>query len=168
MKTWKIWLITIPVLLVMVGATIVAWLWQNLSTNWIPEERAAQYVLDHTPINRIETYNVFTASGLEDVFKGKDTFDNEWYAFYIPSSNRVFSIRARDLVSQQQVEGNLLKQNIHSQQCTLGYVTDQASGTLQTSSNVVYEVRGTDTVDSKTTFIYVDATNGHVLWKYVL
>ncbi|GMA60902.1 hypothetical protein NZD89_14810 [Alicyclobacillus fastidiosus] len=166
MRTWKIWAITVPIILVMIACAVLAWLWKNVSTNWAPEQQAAQYVLDHTPMSHIDQYEVFTASGLEDVFEGTDTFGHKWYAFYIPAKHTSYSIAANELVPQSTVEQSLLKDNIHTQTCTIGYVTGEASGTLHANADVVYEIRGSSL--GKTTFVYVDATNGHILWRYQL
>jgi uncharacterized protein YpmB len=166
MRTWRVWLITIPFICLMVLAAIVVALWNNLSSNWNQETYAAEYVLNHTPLDHLEQYQVFTASGLEDVFSGKDTFNHQWYSFYIPSEKRAYSIPASRLINEKVVESNLAKLNIYTNVCHIGYVTNQASNTLKTANKVVYECQGT--TKGKTTFAYVDAANGQLLWKYVL
>ncbi|GEO27102.1 hypothetical protein AAC03nite_28870 [Alicyclobacillus acidoterrestris] len=168
MKTWKIWAITVPIILLMLCCAVIAWLWQNVSTNWAPEEQAAQYVLNHTPIDHIDSYQVFTASGLEDVFLGTDTFGHKWYAFYIPAKHTAYSVGVDQLVSAKKVEQSLLQDNIHTDTYSIGYVTGEASKALsaESSTNVVYEVRGRE--NGKAIFVYVDATSGHILWRYQL
>lgn len=166
MRTWKIWLMTIPLLLLMICAALVVWLWRNFSTNWGPETSSAQYVLDHTPLDHLQSYHVFTASGLQDVFEGTDALGREWYAFYSPQQATAYSVPARVIEPMKRIEAEATKLGIQSQQPTLGYITANAKNTLSTTSNVVYEVEGVK--NGKTTFVYLDAANGRVLWQYQL
>lgn len=166
MNTWKVWAITVPILLLMIAFAVLLWLWNNVSSNWNPETESAQYVLNHTPIRHLQSYRVFTASGIEDVFRGTDVFDHEWYAFYVPSKHTAYSVKEAALLKPQIIESNLKSQHISVNSLSVGYVTDAASETLKPANNVVYEVRGSD--GSSTTYVYVDATTGKVLWKYVL
>lgn len=161
MKTWKVWAITAPILALLILFGICIWLWNMISTNWGPEEKAAQYVLNHTPINHLESYQVFTASGVEDVFRGTDSFSHEWYAFYIPAQNKAYSFRVGSFVGEQQIQNELSKQNVHISSMTIGYVTDQAANTVKPSSHVIYEISGTKA--GQPTYLYVDARTGDVL-----
>lgn len=163
MRMWKVWLITIPLILAMICAAVCVALWKNMSSYWAAETSAAQYVLDHTPISKLESYQVFTASGVEDVFKGTDTFNHAWYAFYIPTEGTCYSIEANKLVTQKQIADQMSKLHIHTQQCTIGYVTDQSAKFLHPTDDVVFEIHGT--MKGKSTFVYLDAVTGRVLGK---
>lgn len=161
MRTWRVWIITAPILVVMILFGICVWLWNIISTNWGPEQKAAQYVLNHSPINHLQSYQVFTASGVEDVFLGTDTFGHEWYSFYIPAENQAYSFRVGSFVGKQQIETKLSKQSVHIKNMSIGYVTDQAASSLKTSSHVIYEIQGTK--GGNPAYLYVDARTGDVL-----
>lgn len=166
MKAWKIWVVTIPILLLMIAAAICIWLWRNLSTNWEPEKYAAAYVLNHTAIDHLQQYHVFTASGLEDVFEGQDAFGRSLYAFYIPTSQTVYTVPASDVLSAKRIQSTAVKLGLHSVTETLGFVTNEAAPKFGSTHSVVYEVTGVKR--GQTTFVYLDAKNGHVLWQYSL
>lgn len=166
MRNWKAWMITTPFILLMVIASIVVWLWRNLSTNWGPETVAAQYVLNHTPLDHLQSYHVFTASGLQDVFKGTDAFGREWYAFYTAQSPNSYAVPATGIIPVAKVQADVLKLGVQAKTETLGYVLGDASTPFSAKSRVVYEVQGIK--NNKSTFLYLDATTGHVLWQYQL
>ncbi|KRW91456.1 hypothetical protein SD51_08935 [Alicyclobacillus tengchongensis] len=166
MKNWKVWAVTVPAILIMMGAAVVAWLWRNLSTNWAAEQTAAQFVLNHTPIDHLQAYHVFTASGLEDVFQGTDAFHREWYAFYLPTVHESYAVPAANILSPSKVAATAKALGVKLQATSLGYVTAEAADTLPASQHLVYEIKGT--TGSKLTFLYLDAVTGRVLWKYQL
>ncbi|WP_067618464.1 PepSY domain-containing protein [Alicyclobacillus acidiphilus] len=164
MSTWRVWAVTVPLLLILVAAGVAMWLWRNLSSYWSAETAAAQYVLNHTPIDHLQTYQVFTASGVEDVFEGTDAFHQEWYAFYDQNQNEAFVVPTASVLPKSAAVKQARQSGIVPTAETLGYVTSQASGTLHPRDHIVYEVVGT--AGSKLRFVYVDATTGRVLWKY--
>lgn len=164
MSAWRIWAVTVPLIVIMIAVGTVLWLWRNLTSNWSAETSAAQYVLDHSPIDHLQNYEVFTASGLQDVFRGSDAFHQEWYAFYVPQANKAYVVSAKGVIPQSKAAAVASQNGITPDSETLGYVTSAASGVLHPKDHVVYEVVGTK--DEKSMFVYIDAVNGKVLWKY--
>lgn len=166
MKTWKIWSLTIPVILFMIASAICLWLWNDLRSNWQMERVAGRFVLNHTPIQHLQSHTVFTAAALEDVFRGTDAFHREWYGFYFPQAHVAYSILQSRLIKPTLVESNLRAQKIEPLNLGVGYIPDHVSNTLSPKQHIVYEIRGN--FDNHITYVYVDATSGKILWKYVL
>lgn len=166
MKTWKIWAVTIPTMILMVALAVCVWLWNNLKSNWKMETVAAHYVLSHSPIQHLQSHEVFTASSLEDVFRGTDAFHREWYGFYLPQKHVSYSVLQSDLLKPKVIESKLLSQHIQPLKLTVGYIPRDTTSPLKSDHSVVYEVRGK--IRSNVTYVYVDATSGNILWKYVL
>jgi hypothetical protein len=142
-------------------------LWRDLTTEWTIETEAAQYTLDHSPIQHIDRHTVFTASGVEQVFTGTDALGVPWTVFVAGPPWSATAVKSEDLLRPENVIAQALRQGYHVQQCTPGYLNDAVRQSLHVSSFFVYELRAVDTRDQSWD-VLVDAKSGQWVWKYLL
>lgn len=169
MKTLKIWITVVVISIVLALVAIVLALYQNLNSQWLAEQAAAQYALNHSPISHIDSYQVFTGDGMQDVFEGTDIFAHKWYAFVSDDSGAapsIHSVPAAGILSKNKIEAAVKQRHIHPIQITLGYVNAQ-NPAIQTTQSVVWEVYGTN-AKGKHLYEYFDAKTGKLVWQYVL
>ncbi|AEJ43469.1 hypothetical protein TC41_1537 [Alicyclobacillus acidocaldarius subsp. acidocaldarius Tc-4-1] len=153
--------------MVVIGIGVLMYFWNLLSPYWQAEQQAATYVLDHTPLDRLESYSVFTAAGVEDVFRGQDSFGRTWYAFYIPAMRRAFVLPSTSILPADEVKKRALARGIEVQSVTLGYVSsDEEAPSWAKAGTAVYEVMGRS--NGRLAFFYFNATTGQLLWQDVL
>lgn len=163
----KAWLASVPIAVVVIGIGVLAYFWRLLAPYWAAEAQAATYVLNHTPIDRLESYSVFTAAGVEDVFRGEDGFGRSWYAFYVPSLHQAFVLPATAILPQNQVKKLAMARGIEVETISMGYVAEGAGQPSWAKPNTaVYEVMGRS--NGRLTFLYFDAGTGRLLWQYAL
>lgn len=168
MKAWKIW--TGAAIVVVLGAvsTVTAVLWNNVSSEWQVEQNAAQFALNHSPINHITEHSVFTASQAQEVFLGTDAFHRLWYAFVYGSPFTVQSVPAANLLTQTAVDKKVESQHIRPIQDTIGYLNPETQAACNTTATIVWEVYGREGAAGKFVYLFVDARTGKIVWKYVL
>lgn len=168
MKTLKIWLTVIFISIILVLAALVLALYRNLNSQWQAETTAAQYALNHSPISHIDSYQVFTSDGLEDVFTGTDVFSQKWYTFVAESGSQlnVHTVSATDVISKNKVEAAAAARHIHPVRVILGYVGTNNTA-IHVSQAVVWEVYGTNAA-GKHVYEYFDGKTGKFVWQYVL
>ncbi|MBF8377437.1 hypothetical protein IW967_06055 [Alicyclobacillus mali] len=165
-KRRALWML-VPIAVAVIGIGVLTYFWNLLSPYWAAEEKAAAYVLDHTPLDRLKSYSVFTAAGVEDVFQGQDGFGRTWYAFYVPSMGRAFTLPSSAVLSDAAVKRLAAARGLVVQSISLGYVASNPSApTWAKSGTAVYEVMGRS--QGHLTFLYFDATTGRLLWQYSL
>ncbi len=166
MKTWKVWTtILLSVVVLSAGALTVA-VWKNISTEWEYEGTAAQYALNHTPIDHLQTHDVFTGSGDEEVFSGIDTFGRRWFAFLSGTPFTVTSVLADGILTSKQIKTKVMSINhLKVISAHLGYLNYATTALFNTKSKVVWEVYGS--VGNKNEYLYLDAYTGTVIWQPV-
>lgn len=163
----RVWWISVPIAMVVIGIGVLTYFWNLLSPYWAAEQQAATYVLDHTPLDRLESYSVFTAAGVEDVFRGEDGFGRTWYAFYVPTMGRAFVLPATVVLPADEVEKRATARGLEVQSISLGYVaSDEDAPSWAKSGTAVYEVMGRS--NGHLAFLYFNAATGQLLWQYAL
>ncbi|MCL6444250.1 MAG: hypothetical protein K6T83_12485 [Alicyclobacillus sp.] len=167
-KKWKVWLITAGILIILCGAGIGAALWRNLASEWRAEAVTAQFALDHSPLNSILSHQVFTSSGLEEVYDGLDVFHRRWYVFVYGQPLTFTAIPAKGLLSETEVRSRAERiLHVRVQDVTIGYLQPATRSALHTQATVVWEIHG-KTINGKTIYAYLDAGTGQLLWQYLL
>ncbi|SIS96934.1 hypothetical protein [Alicyclobacillus vulcanalis] len=163
----KVWWISVPIATVVIGTGCLMYFWNLLTPYWQAEQRAAEYVLNHTPIDRLESYSVFTADGVEDVFRGQDQFGRSWYAFYVPQLDRSFVLPASAVLPEREIAQRAAAYGMQVESIVLGYVANtNASASWAKAGTAVYEVTGRS--HGHLAFLYFNASTGQLLWKYAL
>ncbi|MCL6598646.1 MAG: hypothetical protein K6T81_07890 [Alicyclobacillus macrosporangiidus] len=169
MSAWKIWLTT-AVLVVLLGtAALFFAVWNNIDSEWRQETAAAQYALDHSPIDRIDGHDLFTGAGVQEVFTGKDVFGRRWYAFVMPAPRGeaapfvVKSVQADEVMPANEIARRVAKDHLRVTSAHVGYVDPQSASAFHADSGVVWEVEATDTGDHRI-FLYYDGRSGNLLW----
>ncbi|MCL6547997.1 MAG: hypothetical protein K6T30_03710 [Alicyclobacillus sp.] len=176
MKTWKVWIwVGAAVAGLAVFALLLA-LWNNLNSEWTVETQAAQLTLDHSPIDRIESHQVFTAAGVEEVFYGTDAFGRPWYAFVHGTPPVVSYLPAAEVETDREVRAKAAQLGIRPLAVTIGYLNGTAQAAFRTQANVVWEVYGKD-AEGHRVWAYFDAVSGRLIgrplqiqpasWKHV-
>lgn len=168
MKAWKVWTTIASVIVLGTAVGITTALWNNISSEWQVESNAAQYALNHSPIDHILTHSVFTGSQAQEVFFGTDAFKRPWYAFVYGSPFTIESVPATGLLTKAAVNKQMTNQKIQPLQDALGYLNPDTQAALNTTSTVVWEVYGRQTSSGKFMYVYVNAQTGAIVWKYVL
>lgn len=159
MKPWKVWTLSGVVVAVGTVGALTAALWRNVSSEWVVEQNAAQYALDHSPIDQIKAHSIFTASQAQEVFFGTDVFKRPWYAFVYGSPFIVQSVPVTGIMPETEVVTKARSQNIQPISVSIGYLNAEAQQACHTSSTVVWEVYGKLT-SGKTVYLYLDAYTG--------
>ena len=168
MKSWKIWTGTVAVVFVAAVSALTAAVWNNVSSEWAVEQNAAQFALNHSPINHIAVHSVFTASQAQEVFLGTDSFHRPWYVFVYGSPFSVQSVAAQNLLTKAVVNKKMEEQQIHPIRDSIGFLNPETQAACHTSATVVWEVYGREVKSGKLVYVYVDAHTGSSVWKYVL
>jgi uncharacterized protein YpmB len=168
MATWRIWFWSTFAVLVLGAVALLSAIWNNLSSAWDIEARAAQVALDQSPLDHIQAHDVFTADGVQEVFEGVDAFGRKWYAFVYGSPFVVQAVPDSALTAKDRVLKSAMQQlHIHPREIHLGYLDDNQQARFHTTTDVVYEVVG-DTPSGNTEYVYFDARTGKFIWKYML
>lgn len=163
----RLWWTSVPIAMVVIGIAVLAYFWRLESPYWTAEQQAAMYVLNHTPLDRLESYSVFTAAGVEDVFRGEDEFGRTWFAFYIPSMQRAFVVPASAVLPESEIQQRARAWGLQVESVSLGYVANGADApTWGKSVTAVYEVMGR--LNGHLAFLYFNAATGQLLWRYTL
>ncbi|MDI9260745.1 hypothetical protein [Alicyclobacillus sendaiensis] len=158
---------SVPIAMVVIGIGVLTYLWNLLTPYWAAEQKAAAYVLNHTPLDRLESYSVFTAAGVEDVFRGEDSFGRTWYAFYIPAMQRAFVLPSTAVLASGEVKKRAASRGLEVQSITLGYVaSEEGAPSWAKSGTAVYEVMGR--LNGRLAFLYFNAKTGQLLWQNAL
>jgi hypothetical protein len=166
MKSWQIWTTVCVCIGILGSGALTAAVWNNISSEWDYEGAAAQYALNHTPIDKLVAHDVFTASGDEEVFSGQDTFGRNWYAFVSGMPFVASSVPAQGILTRQQTEAKVVKKyQMRVRSLHLGYLNDATSSLLHTKSQIVWEVYGS--VGNRNEYLYLDAYSGTVIWQPV-
>lgn len=159
MKAWKVWTVSGAVVMVGAIAALTAALWENVSSEWMVEQNAAQFALDHSPIDHIKSHSIFTASEAQEVFFGTDVFQRSWYAFVYGSPFTVQAVPVTGIIPEAVVAAKARSQNIQPINISIGYLNAAAQQACHTSSTVVWEVYGKLT-SGNTVYLYFDAYSG--------
>jgi uncharacterized protein YpmB len=167
MKPWQVGVLTGGAVLVMALAAGAAAVWRDLEAEWTIEAQAAQYALNHTPIQRIQTHAVFTASGVEQVFEGDDAWGKPWLVFVSGPPWSAQAVRADTLLSLRTIESETAKKGYRVEVCTPGWLSDDTRRTLHIQNAVVYELEAMDGKGQRWD-VLVDAKTGQWVWKYLL
>ena len=167
MKTWKIWLTVAVSIIAMAGVAVAASLWNDLSTEWTVEAEAAQFALDHSPLQHITEHGVFTASGVQEVFGGTDAFGRHWLVFVSGPPWNAWFTRADGLTSVDTVAVNVRRMGVVPISIQAGHLQPAAQSAFHTSAEVVYEVYGRNAA-GQLLYLYFDAKSGQLVWKYLL
>lgn len=168
MTHWKRWTALCVAVAGAIAVVLFIASWDTTSSEWMAERSAAQFALNHSPIERIQHHDVFTGAGAQEVFYGVDAFGHPWYAFVygnpltIRSQSAASLLTASAAAKQAKADGLQQPQSEH-----IGYWGSQAAQSFHVSRGVVWEVYGL-VHGGKRAYVYLSATNGKVLWKYVL
>ena len=162
MKQWIIWLIVVAFIVVMGAFALFFALWNNFSSEWTIEQHAAQYALNHSPINHIDGHSVFTGPGVEEVFDGVDTFGAKWVVFVYGNPLTTHAVSAKGLLSKSQMQKMAVQQfHLKSPQLSLGYLPASERSVLKTNARVVWEVYGQR--GAMSLYAYFDAYTGKLI-----
>lgn len=165
MKAWGLWLISFLLVVVLVVVFTSTSLWNNLKSEWDVERAAAEYALNHSPLNHISSHDVFTANGAEEVFEGKDTFGRSWYAFVYGSPFQVRSVQKTALKPEPQIVARAKRDGLKVISVHLGYLDSGTKGQIGTNASFVWEVYGT-TKTGNYEYAYFDAKSGKLVQSY--
>ncbi|WDL97236.1 hypothetical protein [Alicyclobacillus sp. ALC3] len=152
-----LWTAAVAFFLVIVALVVAAW--DNVSSEWNVEQAAAQFALNHSPIEKISSHQVFTANQAQEVFYGTDAFGHKWYAFVYGDPFVVHAVPATGLLTKQQADAVASKSGDKPLSTHIGYLDTAAAQTFHTSVGAVWEVyaqlpNGTDV------YLYFRANNG--------
>ncbi|MFX4302458.1 hypothetical protein ACOJUR_09415 [Alicyclobacillus tolerans] len=153
-------------LLLLLAAALTTYFEQTLQSHWSEETQAAEYVLNHSPIEKIETSTMFTASGLENVFTGKDIFGQSWIVFYFPDQQKLHAVLAKNIINTTQIETICRKFSLQPSQLSLGWLNQEHAANMNTNPGPVWEVYGKK--QGENTYYYFNAANGDLICQYVL
>jgi uncharacterized protein YpmB len=167
MKTWKVWLTVAVLIIGMAAMAVAASLWNNLSTEWNMEAEAAQFALDHSPLQRITDHGVFTASGVQEVFGGTDAFGRHWIVCVSGPPWKAWFTRADGLTSVDAVATTVRRMGVVPVSIQAGHLEPAAQSAFHTNAQVVYEVYGRN-ASGQSLYLYFDAKSGQLVWKYLL
>jgi uncharacterized protein YpmB len=162
MKNWKLWLVTTFGVVFIAGVAVISALWNNLSTEWSVEASAAQFALNHSALQNIQSHSVFTAAGAQEVFFGTDVFGQKGYAFVQGTPFRVHYQSAQGLQTRATVATLAKTQGFIPVSESIGYIGPQEQSYFQTKSGVIWEVHGRDQ-QGKWVCIYFNAKTGKEL-----
>lgn len=154
------------VFLLAIAFTFFIVFWNNLKSEWDIEASDAQYVLNHSPLNHIESESVFTASGVEHVFRGFDVFGRSWYAIMSDSSRTIHAVPTSTLVSTSLIRHMATMRSVKLTSVHFGWLSTSTATRMNTHAGPVYEVFGTE--DHRPVYLYFQATTGRLICQYVL
>jgi len=167
MKPWKVWIGVVTVVACLSLIAVVLALWNNLATEWSVERNAAQFALNHSPIDSITAHSIFNGNQTQEVFEGTDALNQKWYVFVYGSPFAVKAVPASGLIPAQRAKQLIHSLDLTNVQATVGYITATNTAIRPQSPNVVWELMGLTGAGS-VSYVYIDATTGKILWKYVL
>ncbi len=163
MKTWRIWTFVGFAVVVLAFAAIVLALWNDLTGEWKAERSLAVYALNHSSLETITSHSVYTGPGGPlQVYVGRDAFNQTSVAF-VSNAKTVISIPMHDLISKRQAILDAERYSIHPIDESLGYLDAKGQSYFRTKSTYVWEI--TYFVGSKYAYLYLDATNGSLVWR---
>ena len=166
MKQWKVWAISLSALMVFAVIALFAAVWNNFTSEWNVESQAAQYALDNSPLNTIEKHDVFTASGAQEVFFGRDVFGRPWYTFVVGSPFTVQSVPAGGLQTSSRIRIIARQHNIHPAAIHLGYLAPSTRTAFHTRTDVAWEVDGTNAAGQRV-YTYFNAWTGQEICSVI-
>lgn len=167
MARFKWWLILGGIFVVGLACALTAAVWNSISSEWSVEYSAAEYALNHSPIDRIQRHDVFTAAGAQEVFYGIDPFGQPWYVFVYGTPFSVQVQSAKGVMTAAKAAQTAKQDGLHVISEHIGYLDSTAAATFHTNAGAVWEVYG-QTSAHKHAYLYLDATTGKSIWKYVL
>lgn len=156
MRRWKTWAVVSFVALVIIFVALVIGAWNNISSEWLVERAAAQYALNHSPIDQIKRHEVFTANQAQEVFYGDDAFGTPWYVFVYGDPFVLHSTAAAPLMTQKQADQAARAEHVTPISAYIGYLDASAAAIFRTTSGVVWEVYGRDQ-NGQPTYVYFHA-----------
>ncbi|RIV25692.1 hypothetical protein D2Q93_06085 [Alicyclobacillaceae bacterium I2511] len=167
MRHWKRWLTLSGLALVVIATAFIWAVWNSLSSEWRIEASAAQYALNHSPMQQLTSYSVFTGAGAQEVFTGKDGFGRKWVAFVYGPPYAVKSVPSTGMWSATRLTKSLKLQHITPVHLNLGYFNAAARESFHTAADVVWEcyVR---LPSGLLAYIYYDAYSGQQIATYIL
>jgi uncharacterized protein YpmB len=162
MKMWKIWLVSATAVATLGVVALACAVWNNLSSEWNVEATAAQFALDKSPINHIDSHDIFTASGAQEVFGGSDVFGRKWYAFVYGSPFTVKYVASDGILTQEQIISSAMKVHLKPLKEQIGYLDSYAQSTFHTDADVIWEVYAKN-ASGQSVYVYFDARSGNTL-----
>ncbi|WP_157076346.1 hypothetical protein [Alicyclobacillus kakegawensis] len=168
MNASKIWVITGTLIVLMALIGIGMTLWNEVREEWDVEQSAAQYALNHSPLERIEGHALSTGAGVQEVFYGRDMFGRSWYTFVTDNPRRAYAVPASQVLAKSKVEQLAERAGVTPIDAEPAYVPSSLAKTLPASRHVVWEVYGRQRNSGRSEYIFYDAVNGKRLWQYVL
>lgn len=162
MLRWKrvLWTAAVGLFVVVVALVIAAW--NNVSSEWNVEQAAAQFALNHSPLERISSHQVFTANQAQEVFYGTDAFGHKWYAFVYGDPFVVHSVPASGLITEEQANAAASKSGAKPISTHIGYLDRSAAQMFHTSAGPVWEVYA-QMPNGKNVYLYFRADNGRTV-----
>lgn len=162
MSTWKIWVTSIVMIILIAIVALFSAIWNNISTEWKWESVSAQYALNHSPLEELTRHSVFTASGDEEVFYGYDVFHRPWYVFVRSNPLHVQSVPAEQLLNKKQI----LKEFTYHYKMTvmnlsIGDLSSQTASLMNTKAKFVWEAYGK--INGRFTYLYLNAQTGNLV-----
>lgn len=167
MRHWKRWFTLIGVVFVMFATTFVWTAWHSLSSEWRTEAGAAQFALNHSPLQQLTGHSVFTGAGVQEVFIGKDSFGRIWYAFVYGSPYIVKSVPATGVWSAARMNQLLSSQHIKPVHLSLGYLDAANRKSFHITTDVIWECY-VHLPSGAPAYVYYDAHSGQKLATYIL
>src|SRR5579875_2363353 len=122
----KWWLIGAGAVCIALVAALCVGAWNEISSEWQVEQAAAQYALNHSPIDHIQGHDVFTGAGTEEVFYGQDAFGHDWYAFVDGSPFSIQIQSASGILSAAKVQKAALANQVKPISEHIGYLNQAA------------------------------------------
>ncbi len=165
MKAWQIW--TFTTVLILIAVVSVGWaaLWKNLASEWSVEASAAQYALNHSPLQSITKHDVFTGDGAEEVFEGKDAFGRGWYVMVSGTPPQAHSVQVQALKASNVIRAEASHSGLQVISTHLGYLDSQGQSQLGTNASFIWEVYG-KTQTGTYQYAYYNAENGKLIHVY--
>lgn len=165
-RKFRVFLWAVAVMVVAAAVIAMVTLWQDLSAEWSQERVAAQYALNHSPLNQIDYHSVFTGAGLQEVYSGTDVFGKRWYAFVNDQPLSVRYVSANQVVNASRVLSQCQHLSVRPSAVSLGCLDNTAQSTLKTSVAVVWEVTGHE--GARPVYLYFDAATGRLIQRFLL
>lgn len=159
MQRWKRILWSSVVGLSLVFAALVVTAWNNVSSEWNVEQAAAQFALNHSPVDKIISHQVFTANQAQEVFYGTDAFGHAWYVFVYGNPFVAHAVPAAGLWSAKQADQASRRSGAKPMSTHIGYLDNQAARTFHTQAGAVWEVYA-QLPSGSDVYLYFRANNG--------
>jgi uncharacterized protein YpmB len=159
MRMWKVWVSLAALVFTFGLVALSAALWNNLSSEWNVEASAAQFALNRSPLQEIDSHDIFTAAGAQEVFTGADVFGRKWFAFVYGSPFTVKYVPMDGILNKSQMMDILKKDHLNPLKEQVGYLDSNAQATFHTQSDVIWEVYA-KTPAGDAVYQYYDARSG--------